>query len=339
MAGGEAVVFSYHPMTRAELAGSGPGLGRRGRRAQSTPGWSARRRGATDLRLAGTSVANPQRAAAPAYNERPMCTLARSYYGTNVPARGDALPGSLNPVPANMDAGRPRLQPSGSIPLTEEPKGDWFDRLVTSGALYGVDLDQRVTRWSDSAERLLGPARQHLNRRCYEVTAALDPRNAGRCKPNCAVIAAARQGRAHPDFDVFLPPCAGGERARISILVVSEEGVPRHAEPLVLHLVQPTDAERCAHEGPGQVRSMLHAATDGIDAAMARSELQEATALTPRQRAVLVRLAAGESPREIARTLGVHDVTVRNHIQSAMERLGAHSRLEAVLTATNAGLL
>ena len=32
-------------------------------------------------------------------------------------------------------------------------------------------------------------------------------------------------------------------------------------------------------------------------------------------------------------------VTVRNHIQGAMDRLGAHSRLEAVMSATIAGLL
>lgn len=61
--------------------------------------------------------------------------------------------------------------------------------------------------------------------------------------------------------------------------------------------------------------------------------------LTDRQRDILARLAAGEAPREIAQVLGLSAVTVRNHIQAAMERLGARNRLEAVLTATNAGLL
>ena len=45
------------------------------------------------------------------------------------------------------------------------------------------------------------------------------------------------------------------------------------------------------------------------------------------------------SPRDIARTLDVSPVTVRNHIQTAMERLGAHTRLEAVMLASRAGLL
>ncbi len=55
--------------------------------------------------------------------------------------------------------------------------------------------------------------------------------------------------------------------------------------------------------------------------------------LTSREREVLRLLGAGKSTEEMARALFVAPATVRNHIQSIMNKLGAHSRLEAVAIA------
>ncbi len=222
------------------------------------------------------------------------------------------------------------------LPRSDDCAPNWLESLVTSGALYAVDLDQRVVRWTDSASDILGPAEGALGRRCYEVTAALDPRNASRCRPNCAVITAARHGRAHADFEVYLPPCAGAERGRVSVMLAPPDQPGR--DPLVLHIVQRVEADACA-DGPGELRAKLQEAVSRVDCTDAHGTLEDGAVLTERQRDILARLAAGEAPRDIARTLGVSAVTVRNHIQAAMDRLGAHSRLEAVLAAANAGLL
>ena len=61
--------------------------------------------------------------------------------------------------------------------------------------------------------------------------------------------------------------------------------------------------------------------------------------LTPREREVLDLLAQGESKEAIARRLFLSANTVRNHIQNVLGKLGAHSRLEAVATATREGLI
>ena len=61
--------------------------------------------------------------------------------------------------------------------------------------------------------------------------------------------------------------------------------------------------------------------------------------LTPREREVLDLLAQGESKEAIARRLFLSANTVRNHIQNILGKLGAHSRLEAVATATREGLI
>ena len=61
--------------------------------------------------------------------------------------------------------------------------------------------------------------------------------------------------------------------------------------------------------------------------------------LTRRQREVLALLADGQSTDAIAAELGISTTTVRNHIANLMSILGAHTRLEAVITATRAGLI
>ncbi len=55
--------------------------------------------------------------------------------------------------------------------------------------------------------------------------------------------------------------------------------------------------------------------------------------LTSREREVLGLLVAGKSTAELAEALFVAPATARNHIQSIMNKLGAHSRLEAVAIA------
>jgi DNA-binding CsgD family transcriptional regulator len=61
--------------------------------------------------------------------------------------------------------------------------------------------------------------------------------------------------------------------------------------------------------------------------------------LTPRQMEVLRELAAGRSTAQIAERLGISKLTVRNHVRGVTQRLGVHSRLEAVLRASEAGLV
>jgi PAS domain S-box-containing protein len=61
--------------------------------------------------------------------------------------------------------------------------------------------------------------------------------------------------------------------------------------------------------------------------------------LTPRQTEVLRELARGCSTEEIARLLGISPETVRNHVRGILRGLGVHSRLEAVLRASELGLV
>ena len=66
---------------------------------------------------------------------------------------------------------------------------------------------------------------------------------------------------------------------------------------------------------------------------------QPGSDLTTRESEVLRLLAQGLSNQAIALNLGIRLATVRNHVQSVIEKLHAHSKLEAVATAMRLGLI
>jgi DNA-binding NarL/FixJ family response regulator len=61
--------------------------------------------------------------------------------------------------------------------------------------------------------------------------------------------------------------------------------------------------------------------------------------LTPRETEVLQLLAEGLDTREVAVRLNCSHNTARNHTQSIIRKLDAHSKLEAVMTAIRLGLI
>ena len=59
--------------------------------------------------------------------------------------------------------------------------------------------------------------------------------------------------------------------------------------------------------------------------------------LSPREREVMTHLAGGATGTEIAELLQISPETVRNHIRSAREKLGARTRAHAIARALQTG--
>ncbi|MGP4000470.1 response regulator transcription factor [Streptomyces sp. 8N706] len=70
-----------------------------------------------------------------------------------------------------------------------------------------------------------------------------------------------------------------------------------------------------------------------------RADRAPAVRLTPRELDVLSCVAAGTTNAGAAQRLGLRPETVKGYLRSAMRKLGARTRLEAVVTARRAGLL
>ena len=85
--------------------------------------------------------------------------------------------------------------------------------------------------------------------------------------------------------------------------------------------------------GLGRRAGSSHAAVPGSPT------LRNSERLTPRQLEVLQLLGQGMSTRDIAATLHLSPTTVRNHVATILATVGAHTRLQAVLTAKRNGLL
>ena len=77
---------------------------------------------------------------------------------------------------------------------------------------------------------------------------------------------------------------------------------------------------------------------EALDHSGAEDE-EHAVTLTPREREVLTLLAAGASNKAIARALDLSVHTVKFHVASLIEKLGAGGRLEAVAIAIRTGLI
>ncbi len=85
----------------------------------------------------------------------------------------------------------------------------------------------------------------------------------------------------------------------------------------------------------------LTALLEGLPLAEPAHLARDATAavLSRREREVLALMGEGLDPRAIADRLVVSLHTARGHVKKVMMKLGAHSQLEAVVTATRIGLL
>jgi DNA-binding CsgD family transcriptional regulator len=91
------------------------------------------------------------------------------------------------------------------------------------------------------------------------------------------------------------------------------------------------------------VRSRLHRLSERI-AALSRpthtaARLGDDVRLTPREIDVLSHVALGCTNSEAAQRLSVDTETVKSNLRSAMNKLGARSRQEAVVTARKLRLL
>ena len=61
--------------------------------------------------------------------------------------------------------------------------------------------------------------------------------------------------------------------------------------------------------------------------------------LTPREVEVVRGIAGGKSNKEIARDLGVQEVTVKLHVKTLSRKLGARNRTHAAMLARDLGLV
>lgn len=77
---------------------------------------------------------------------------------------------------------------------------------------------------------------------------------------------------------------------------------------------------------------------NGRTVAGGRAGVHPLSILTPREKEVLRRIAAGQSTVQMAREMNVTTGTLRTYVKNVLAKLGAHSRLEAAALASREAL-
>lgn len=206
-------------------------------------------------------------------------------------------------------------------------------RGLTADAIFVVDPEYRIVHWDARAESLTGLlAEEMVGEPCYEVLIGEAEDGTSFSAHAHSAMRLAWAGQPASGYDVRIFTRSGGERwVGVSSLAVDTE-----RGPYLVNLMRDTHA---AHE---TLEMACHLVRLYRQDAPEKGSIQchmDTPVLTPRQLEVLGLLAAGKSAREICHELYLSQATVRNHIRALLLALGAHSQLEALARAREAGLL
>ena len=144
--------------------------------------------------------------------------------------------------------------------------------------------------------------------------------------------AVARIREASPNSKILMLTVGQNESAAVVALEAGCAGVV----PKAASLDDLVSAVRATASGQLQVGQELLAQ---LVPRLSRGYREPGADLTIREREVLALVAEGLSTSDMASHLFVSTNTVRNHVQSILSKLGAHSKLEALVIATRVGLL
>ena len=197
------------------------------------------------------------------------------------------------------------------------------------GPAIATDKKSRILGWNAAARELFEDADgKHVVGKPFHT--ALDVRDASGNRIDFSQIPLHQmvtRGEPVQGFEIAARKKTG-ETVRLLVSVVVVLG-PRKVDWEVVYLLRPIFRRRKADEvierflaNPANGRHVLD--RNGSENG------KNVPDLTRRQSDVLRLLAQGLSNEEIAKTLFLSVFTVRSHVQSLLEKLGVHSKVEAV---------
>jgi PAS domain S-box-containing protein len=203
------------------------------------------------------------------------------------------------------------------------------DLAEMTDGVVAVDENQRILLWNKAAEKLLKiSAKKALGRYCYEIICGRDEAGTLLCRQTCRTMALATRGKPIPPAELFTVT----PRGRQLWLNVSHF-VPRSIGTRItlVHIFRDISRQKATENLVRQLSTALDGF--GLRAAPSTGPQDLAAQLSRRERQVLQLLAKGVSTSAIGEQLHISRFTVRNHVQTILSKLDAHTRAEAVALA------
>jgi PAS domain S-box-containing protein len=211
-----------------------------------------------------------------------------------------------------------------------------FLEKTAEGALV-TDGGGCVRFWNHAAERLFGVSSTEVEGKpCHEVLRGKTLAGRPVCSPTCSVFSRLTEGKGIKNFDIQTTTQSG------LVIWLNVSSIPVPSTPkgryLVVHLfheigklgkIRQLTKELYGIVGglgekPLQLEKEMGCTTEE------QPEIPPSLPLSKREREILRSLAEGMDTKQIADHLCISQITVRNHVQHILEKLGAHSRLEAL---------
>jgi len=213
---------------------------------------------------------------------------------------------------------------------------------TTNDGAFIIDDHHRIVFWNQAAEALLGyTAREAAGMPCYEILGGRDEQGRNLCQQYCRAAIQVASGNVLPNRDVFAMTRTG-EGCWVNVTTFVYPSANKNADRIIVHLFRDATEQK---NNQLFVDRVLAAATEQLQQDDSYrvipdvSEKPQPDRLTAREQQVLALLARGLGTNEVASKLVISPATVRNHVQNILNKLGVHSRLEAIAYAYQQGLI
>jgi PAS domain S-box-containing protein len=205
----------------------------------------------------------------------------------------------------------------------------------TSDAAFAVFDGGEICAWNASAEALFGFAREEvLGRTCFDLLQGRGSLRTLVCTEHCQVRDCAAHRRPIPDFDLEVKTRAG-RRTWVNVSTVVHVD-RRTGRRLIVHLARDIGDRKRTE---ALVRRVLRLSREIAEAPHEPPRQAPIIPLSDHEQRVLQRFSQGLSAGDVERELRISPQTLRNHLHHINQKLGTHTRLEAVIHAIRRQLI
>lgn len=207
----------------------------------------------------------------------------------------------------------------------------------TADPAFAVDIAGRISAWNSAAAELFGTSEaEAIGVHCHNILQCTTDDGIA-VTENCTIAQTAQANNPLSNFDLRLQTKTGKLWCNLATLMVRD---PASGERHTIYIVHPREMRKRLEQALSEfVRTQAHTRLNAASKLSSRAVPDANLTLTARELEVLKHLAKGHRTRTIANQLNISSATVNNHIKHILTKLDAHTRLEAIRHAENAGMI